>query len=142
MLRVFCARRPRVVDKALLAKKVAAVRDAIARIRAVLPPSEDAFIADRTAREVVILNLFVALQACLDLAAHWLADEGWDIFVALGDHRVLPQDLALRLAAASGLRNLVAHQYGVLDWSRVYAIASSEIGDLHAFCAALAAGAA
>jgi uncharacterized protein YutE (UPF0331/DUF86 family) len=138
-----------VVDKALLAKKVAAVRDAIARVRAVLPPSEDAFIADRTAREVVILNLFVAPQACLDLAAHWLADEGWDvpqrypdIFMALADHRVLPQDLALRLAAASGLRNLVAHQYGVLDWSRVYAIASSEIGGLQAFCAALAAGAA
>jgi len=65
-----------VVDRPLLAKQLATVRDAVARIRAVLPPSREAFEADRTAREVVVLNLFVAIQACLDLAAHWLADEG------------------------------------------------------------------
>ena len=67
------------VDRPLLAKQVATVRDAVARIRAVLPPSRAAFEADRTAREVVVLNLFIAIQACLDLAAHWLADEGWDV---------------------------------------------------------------
>ncbi|MBI1959753.1 MAG: DUF86 domain-containing protein, partial [Candidatus Rokubacteria bacterium] len=67
------------VDRALLAKQVATVRDAVTRIRAVLPASREAFEADRTAREVVVLNLFVAIQVCLDLAAHWLADEGWDV---------------------------------------------------------------
>ena len=133
------------VDRALLAARVATVGDAIARIRAVLPASADEFAADRTTREVVILNLFVAIQACLDLASHWLADEGWDVpqsygdlFIALADHDVLGRDLALRLAAASGLRNLVAHQYGVLDAARVYAMATSDLGDLEAFCAALA----
>jgi len=62
-----------VVDSALLAAKVAAVRDATARVRTVLPASVEAFVADRTTREVVTLNIFVAIQACLDLAAHWLA---------------------------------------------------------------------
>ena len=59
---------------------------------------------DRTAREVVTLNLFAALA---------------------------------RVAAAA-FRNLVAHQYGALDWRRVYALASSELGDLDMFCATLA----
>ena len=134
------------VDRALLADRVAAVRDAAARIRAVLPASVEAFRADRTAREVVVLNLLVAIQTCLDLASHWLADEGWDVpatygdvFLALADHDVLPHDLARRLAAASGLRNLIAHQYAVLDWARVHAIAQSELEHLEAFCAALAA---
>ena len=135
------------VDRPLLAKRLATVRDAVARIRTVLPPSREAFEADRTAREVVVLNLFVAIQACLDLAAHWLADEGWDvpqrygeIFLSLADHGVIPRPLALRLAAAAGLRNLVAHQYGALEWARVYATASSSyLDDLGAFCAALAA---
>ena len=112
-----------------------------------LPPSREAFEADRTAREVVVLNLFVAIQACLDLAAHWLADEGWNVpdrygelFVALADHGVIPRPLALRLVAAAGLRNLVAHQYGALDWVRIHATASSSaLDDLEAFCAALAA---
>ncbi len=135
------------VDRPLLAKQVAIVRDAVGRIRSVLPSSREAFEADRTSREVVVLNLFVGIQACLDLATRWLADEGWDvpqrygeIFVALADHGVIPRPLALRLVAAAGFRNLVAHQYGALEWSRVYAIASSpELDDLDAFCGALAA---
>ena len=93
-----------------------------------------------------MLNLFIAIQACLALAAHWLADEGWDvpqrygeIFLALADHDVIARPLALRLVAAAGLRNLVAHQYGALDWARLYATASSsEIDDLETFCPALA----
>ena len=47
------------VDKAVLAKKVAAIRDAVSRIQDVLPPTAEAFVADRTAREIVTLNLFL-----------------------------------------------------------------------------------
>ena len=133
------------VDSALLAAKIASVRDATARVRAVLPASLEVFIADRTAREVVTLNIFVAIQDCLDLAAHWLADAGWDmpgayadVFTALARHAVIPHELATRLAAAAAFRNLVAHQYGVLDWRRVYALARSDLGDLDTFCATLA----
>ena len=133
------------VDSALLAAKIVAVRDATARVRAVLPESVEAFIADRTAREVVTLNLFVAIQSCLDLAAHWLADAGWDmpgayadVFTTMARHAVIPDELATRLAGAAAFRNLVAHQYGVLDWSRVYALATSELGDLDGFCGTLA----
>lgn len=48
-------------------------------------------------------------------------------------------DLASRLKAAAGLRNLVAHQYGVLDFGRVHDMASRDIGDLLTFVDALAA---
>jgi uncharacterized protein YutE (UPF0331/DUF86 family) len=133
------------VDRTILAAKIAAVRDAVARVREVLPASPAAFQADRTLREVVILNLFVALQECLSLAAHWLADAGLDVpqsyaevFSRLGERGVLAPDLAERLAAASGLRNLVAHRYGVLDWGRIHEISSTRLEDLLAFCDALA----
>lgn len=145
MRRGSCASPRPVVDRTLLAAKIATVRDAMARVRAVLPGSIDAFLADRTAREVVTLNLFVAIQSCLDLAAHWLADAGWemprtyaDVFAALAQHAVIPRELATRLAAAAAFRNLVAHQYGALDGRRVYALAASDLGDLDAFCATLA----
>ncbi|HXH81773.1 MAG TPA: DUF86 domain-containing protein [Candidatus Tectomicrobia bacterium] len=134
------------VDSALVATKIAAVRDATSRIAAVLPTSADVFVADRTAREVVTLNLFVAIQACLDLAAHWLADAGWDVpatyaemFGALADHGVIPDDLARRLAGAAGFRSLLAHQYGALDARRIHDLATSGLRDLDAFCATLAA---
>jgi uncharacterized protein YutE (UPF0331/DUF86 family) len=133
------------VDKAVLAKKLAAIRDAVARIREVLPPSEQAFREDRTAREVVILNLFIGLQEAIALATHWLADEGWDVpqsygeaFTALADRGVLDQGLASRLRAASGLRNLIAHQYGAVDVGRIFELASNDTEDLLSFCRQLA----
>jgi uncharacterized protein YutE (UPF0331/DUF86 family) len=130
-----------VVDATVVATKVAAIRDAVARIRATLPPDSAAFEPDRTAREIVVLNLFVALQETVSLATHWLADAGLDvpgsyreIFVDLAARGLIPADLAQRLAAAAGFRNLVAHQYGVLDPRRVHQMAATELGDLLEFC--------
>jgi len=97
----------------------------------------------------VVLNLFVALQECVALAAHWLSDSGLDVpesyrdvFLALGSRDALPEALARRLAAAAGFRNLVAHQYGVLDAHRVHAIASGDLQDLLTFCDAVASATA
>lgn len=137
------------VDAAIVATKVAAIRDAVQRIRDVLPQEPAAFQADRTAREIVVLNLFVALQEAVSLATHWLADAGLDvpgsyreIFVELAARGRLPRDLAQRLAAAAGFRNLVAHRYGALDPARVHAIASYELGDLLDFCSIVSSEAA
>jgi uncharacterized protein YutE (UPF0331/DUF86 family) len=133
-----------VVDPTVAATKVAAIRDAVSRIRATLPASAEDFEADRTAREVVILNLFVALQECVALATHWLADAGLDVpssyrevFMALAERGSLSRPLAERLAAAAGFRNLVAHQYGIVDPARVHAMASTELDDVLAFCEAV-----
>jgi uncharacterized protein YutE (UPF0331/DUF86 family) len=130
-----------VVDATVVATKVAAIRDAVDRIRQTLPPDAGSFEADRTAREVVILNLFVALQETVSVATHWLADAGLDvpasyreIFLDLAHRGLIPDALAQRLAAAAGFRNLVAHQYGVLDPRRVHEMAASELGDLLEFC--------
>jgi len=130
-----------VVDAAVVAAKVGAIRDAVARVRQVLPREAAAFERDRTAREVVILNLFVALQETVSLATHWLADARLDvpgsyreIFLDLAQRGKIPRDLAERLASAAGFRNLIAHQYGVLDPVRVHGMASRELGDLLDFC--------
>lgn len=133
------------IDHTILARQVAAVRDAAERIREVLPAQVETFVADRSAREIVTLNLFVALQECLSLASHWLADEGWevpgtfaDVFRVLAERNVLDHDLAARMAAAAELRNLIAHRYGALDWARIHDVASHRIEDLLRFCDVLA----
>lgn len=133
------------VDEAVFVRCVADIRDAVARIRQVLPPRLEDFVQDRTAREVVALNLFVALQQALALATHWLADARRkvpsayrDVFLALGEDASIPPGLAGRLADGAGLRNLIAHRYGVLDWRRIYAVAAADLDDLLAFCDRLA----
>lgn len=129
------------VDRRVIAAKIAAIRDAVTRIREVLPATADAFASDRDAREIVTLNLFVALQESIALATHWLADKGWSVpqthgetFTSLAEHGVIDHGLAARLRAAAGLRNLIAHQYGVIDVARVHDIAAKDVGDLLSFC--------
>jgi uncharacterized protein YutE (UPF0331/DUF86 family) len=117
----------------------------VARIHEVLPDSAETLREDRTAREIVVLNLFIALQEAIALATHWLADEGWDVpqtygeaFVVLADRQVIDHELAHRLRAASGLRNLIAHQYAAIDAGRIFELASNDIEDLLSFCQQLA----
>ena len=63
-----------------------------------------------------------------------------EVFAALEADGVLAGDLASRLAGAAGLRNLIAHRYGVIDLRRIHAIASTQLDDLLAFCEAMARG--
>ncbi len=133
------------IDRAILAGRIAAVRDAVERIREVLPTRPEELAADRTTREIVVLNLFVALQESLSVATHWLADEGQEVpasyggvFKALAEHSVLDADLASRMSSAAGLRNLIAHRYAALDLARVHEIASHDVEDLLEFCDAIA----
>ena len=133
------------VDSALLASKLSAIRDAVERIRVVLPESSDTFLNDRTQREVVTLNLFVAIQECIALASHIVADAGWAVpktyaesFTVLAERQVLNVELAERMRAAAGLRNLLAHQYGTIDFDRLYGFVASRLGDLSNYCSAVA----
>lgn len=79
------------------------------------------------------------------LATHWLADEGQavprthgEVFAALADRGVIDRELADRMKAAAGLRNLIAHQYGVIDFRRIFEIASTDVQALLACCQQLA----
>ena len=133
------------VDETVQATKTAAVLDAVRRIREVLPASPEDFRKDRTTREIVTLNVFVAIQECVDLASHWLVDAGLsvpptygEIFLALADRGAIERPLAQSLSTATGLRNLIAHQYGTIDPVRLYDIAATRLDDLIDFCRQLA----
>jgi uncharacterized protein YutE (UPF0331/DUF86 family) len=126
-------------------RKIADVTRRVARCRELLPGSLDAFVAERTEAEALILNLFLALQATSDLALHLVGQLGLGVpgdargaFDLLARANVVGHLLARRLAAAVGLRNRIAHEYGNLDLQRVYEAARDDLGDLVSFAAAAA----
>ena len=55
---------------------------------------------------------------------------------------MLERDLAIRLQAAAGLRNLIAHRYGAIDGDRIFMIATNQLEDLLSFCLQIAQRAA
>ena len=74
-----------------------------------------------------------------------LADCAWSVprtygesFTVLADHGVLDSALAARMRSAAGLRNLLAHQYGMIDFDRLFELAGEHTQDLTAYCAAVA----
>lgn len=93
---------------------------------------------------VVLHALQLAIQAALDLAAHIVADEGWDVpersgdaFIGLHDHQIISEDLSTRLRSMAAFRKLIVHEYAHVDIPTVYKIWHSSTDDLRAFASAV-----
>jgi uncharacterized protein YutE (UPF0331/DUF86 family) len=134
------------VSGEVLARKVAAIRTRTARVRELLPPTVEQFLTLRTEAEALILNLYLALQECSDLALHLVADLGLGVpgepraaFDALSRAGALSPELCGKLSAAVGLRNRIAHEYGALDLRKLYEAVRHDLGDLDDFAAVAAA---
>ena len=131
------------------AARVAGAQAWLSDAEVLLAPSPDEFVADRQGRDLALFYLFLAIQECIDLAAHWVADAGWmapddagSTFDVLADHAAIERETADRLRAATGLRNRIAHGYALLDYPRVHGESRRGIPALREFLdkAALAAG--
>jgi uncharacterized protein YutE (UPF0331/DUF86 family) len=107
--------------------------------------AREQFLADRDAQNMVLFAMYLAAQAAIDLATHAVADaEGTapptyqDAFREAARIELLPAELAGRLTGWAGLRNVVAHQYPVIDYAKVHRALMHDLGDLEAFAAAAA----
>ncbi|MBK6846986.1 MAG: DUF86 domain-containing protein [Proteobacteria bacterium] len=128
------------VDRDIVAAKLAELSTRIERAGRHCPSSIAALAEDRDALDLVSFNLLLAVQSCLDLASHIIADEGWppatslaQAFRRLAEHRVLSPATATALAQAAGLRNLVAHGYSDVDVARIHQAATTGLADLRTF---------
>jgi uncharacterized protein YutE (UPF0331/DUF86 family) len=132
------------VDRELLAERAASVLRHLDRVAAHLPADPADLTALSPATDTVVLHLWQAVQVVIDLAVSTCVRLGLgspptygEAFRRLAAAEVLDDELATRLAAAAGFRNLVVHAYADLDLKRVHAIASADPADLRAFLAAL-----
>lgn len=67
------------VDEHLIAQRLAAIRDHVARIDSCLPSEREQFLTDRNSQEIVSFNLFLAFQDALALASHVIADRNLEL---------------------------------------------------------------
>ena len=129
----------------LVAAKIGRARSWLNDAAAVLLNPLETFLADPKARDLSLFYLFLAIQECIDLAAHWVADGGWGepddpgwAFDVLAERGVIDRDTASALRAAAGLRNRIAHGYALLDYGRVHREAQPGIPALRDFLVAIA----
>ncbi len=128
------------MDETVILSKLDTLGRCVARLRAKTPTSVDALIADYDRQDIISINLERAIQTCVDIAAHILADrdvpaaatmaDGFDL---LHKQEIISEELATRLKKAVGFRNISVHTYQTIDWCIVYSIITERLDDFSDF---------
>jgi uncharacterized protein YutE (UPF0331/DUF86 family) len=133
-----------VVDQASTTRRLLSLNQALQHLGAQGSLSSDALRADATLRAAVERWLQVAIEACIDLAYHVVAERGWTppdtargSFQTLATHGLVPAELASRLGMAAGMRNILVHEYAEVDLEVIATAVRDGLADLRAFGAVL-----
>lgn len=134
------------VDVDVVTLKLKTLAEHLARVRRHVKATPAELASDQDALDLVSFNMMLAVQVCLDIASHLIADEGWppagtlsEAFLRLGEHGVLSKELAGAMAQAAGLRNVVAHAYGRLDVTLLHRAATDGLVEIERFAQEVAA---
>ncbi|MBI4728351.1 MAG: DUF86 domain-containing protein [Acidobacteria bacterium] len=102
-----------------------------------------AFLADEGVQAQAERHVQLAVQSAIDVALHIVAEasaatpeEYGAGFIELGRLGIIAPDLAERLRAAAGLRNVLVHAYLDVDPARIWEHIE-DVGDLRDFAAAI-----
>ena len=133
------------MDRVLIEQKLESLRRCVVRVAAKCPAGIETLASDADLQDIVVLNLTRAVQLCVDLGAHLIAETELpapetmgQTFDLLSQAGVLEHDLAERMKRAVGFRNLAVHQYQAIDWAIVHAICVRHLQDFRAFAQAVA----
>ncbi len=132
------------IDKDVILAKSHKVEYHLRRIKEKREISLDKFLDDLDYQESILFNLQMAVQNCIDLAAHIISDEELgmvgstnEMFYILEENNYIDRDLSENMVAAVGFRNLIVHEYGKVDLKQVYHIVHHNIDDLEHFVKAI-----
>jgi uncharacterized protein YutE (UPF0331/DUF86 family) len=135
-----------VIDPDLVLSKSAAVKRHLERIARKTAGGRESFQGDADRQDIVAFNLHLAVENCIDIAAHLISENGWgvpgtasEMFYTLEDKAVLNAELTEKMIKAVGLRNLIVHEYARIDVTRLFDIVRSDLGDLTDYLAAVLA---
>jgi uncharacterized protein YutE (UPF0331/DUF86 family) len=128
------------VNKRVLSSKIDAARRRAARIVEKRQVDLPVFLEDVDRQESILFNFQMAIQGCIDIAAHVVAEEELgiagstnELFYLLEENGIIPTALAERMVQAVGFRNLIVHEYGRVNLEIVYRAARENLDDLLEF---------
>jgi len=132
-----------VVDRELLQRKLLDLGTFLAQVSEYRTLTLDEYRADWKVQRIVERTLHMAIETCIDIAGHVLADRELgapttyaESFTLLGTHGLLPPELAQSLARMTGFRNILVHEYTAVDAAIVLRILRKDLQDLERFHAA------
>jgi uncharacterized protein YutE (UPF0331/DUF86 family) len=125
------------VDQEIFSRRLEALHGYLEKLRAFLEADESEFVREPALYDLAERYLHLAVEACLDLANHWIADQSLatpdanrDTFTVLEGAGELSPEIAEKLRGWAGFRNILVHEYLEIDHSVAYHAIRNELGDL------------
>ena len=133
------------MDWPLIELKLESLRRSINRIEDKCPATVDALVNDYDVQDILALNLTRAVQMCVDIGTHLVADSEFPppgtmgkTFDILCEAGIISENLAGRMKKAVGFRNLAVHNYETINWAIVFSIATAHLQDFEEFAQSVA----
>jgi len=137
-----------VVDRELLLRKAVALEQYLTELEEFRNLEPETYRGDWKTQRIVERSLHLAIEACLDLADHLIADRRLRVpatqgetFEILRDARLLDSFLATSLIQMAKFRNILVHDYARIDPDQILRILREHLQDLDAFRLAVLASA-
>ncbi|MDE3092120.1 MAG: DUF86 domain-containing protein, partial [Chloroflexota bacterium] len=120
------------------------LRDYKAQLLEIPTPNFQEYNRNILAHKATERLLQTAIEACLDIGKHIIAQERFrfpgdnqDVFVVLSEENVIPKSLLARLQDMARFRNLLVHEYAKIDNETVYGILKKRLGDFDEYASAI-----
>lgn len=125
------------VDKVLLMQKINKVEYHLSRVERFKQMSREEFSQDQDAKDIVVLNLFAAIQYLIDIMTHMIADDEMGEIAFISDcadilyrNGIIDKEYREKIKDIVGFRNIIAHQYGTIQYKIVYDVMQNGIKDI------------
>jgi len=130
--------------RSVVEEKLESLRRCVERVGSRCPPKASTLSSDPDLQDILALNLTRAVQVSVDIAASLIAssslpapDTMGGAFDTLFELGAIDADLARRLKAAVGFRNIAVHSYRRIDWGIVHELCTTRLDDFRDFAAAI-----
>lgn len=130
------------LDKELIESKIAKLREYLTRLENINLTSKEEFIEDVDVQDLLVFRLVRCVELAIDIATHIIAsmklprkESTKEIFLLLGERRILSKSTAEAMSKAAGFRNLAVHEYDTEEFNvvQVFKDYKNDIKDLKAF---------
>jgi uncharacterized protein YutE (UPF0331/DUF86 family) len=128
------------VDPEKVSNRLERLSELLDELEEIKKDGHDSYKASFRSRLATAHALQLAVQVCLDIGAHWIAEEGLKmpddyrgVFASLKSGGLEPE-LADQLSEAAGMRNVLVHGYLTVDDQAVWE-ALDHLDDLRRFAA-------
>ncbi|WP_090238605.1 type VII toxin-antitoxin system HepT family RNase toxin [Fictibacillus solisalsi] len=123
----------------VILNKISVIERCVSRIHQVYE-NNPKNLKDFTKQDSIILNIQRACEASIDLAMHIIADKrlglpqsSRDAFDMLQEHAIIEEQIAKRLKAMVGFRNIAVHDYQSINNEILKQIVEKHLGDFKEF---------